>query len=112
MSKSWGGCLSPHKNYEKKSVKLSKIVNVITQRVIDHSGSELDKDTILLWRGRIYEHQKKYTEAENYYNILLQEDSFLSPSGGLGLARCKKFQGKDSEAENIKKQLKQKYPLI
>jgi len=25
LSKSWGGCLSPHKNYEKKSVKLSTL---------------------------------------------------------------------------------------
>lgn len=91
---------------------VDRIVNVITQRIIENSGSELDKDTVLLWRGRICEHQKKYTEAENYYNILLQEDSFLSPSGGLGLVRCKKFQGKDSEAEKIKMQLKQKYPLV
>ena len=89
-----------------------KMVNVITQRVIDHSGSEIDKGMILLWRGRVYEYQKKYMEAEKFYTLLLQEESFLSPSGGLGLVRCKKLQGKDADAERIKKQLKQKYPSI
>jgi tetratricopeptide (TPR) repeat protein len=89
-----------------------KVGNVIKQRVIDHSESELDKDTVLLFRGHVYEHQKDYTAAEKYYNILLQEESFLSPSGGAGLVRCKKLQGKDAEAEAIKKQLKLKYRLI
>lgn len=89
-----------------------KAIDILTQRMMNNSKSEFDKGSIPLWRGGLYEYQKKYTEAEKYYNILLQEESFLSPSGGAGLVRCKKLQGKNEEAEVLRNQLKQKYPSI
>lgn len=89
-----------------------KAIDILTQRMMNNSKSEFDKGSISLWRGGLYEYQKKYTEAEKYYDLLLQEESFLSPCGGAGLVRCKKLQGKNDEAEVLRNQLKQKYPSI
>ena len=40
----------------------------------------------------------KRFEAEKHYSALFEEDSYFSPMGGIGLARCKKARGKADEA--------------
>ena len=50
------------------------------------------------------------TEAEKYYSALFEEDSYFSPMGGIGLARCKKTRGKADEANEALEQVKTRYP--
>ena len=53
---------------------------------------------------------KKYNEAEKQYSELFEEDSYFSPIAGISLAHCKKEQGKNAEADDFLKQVKNKYP--
>ena len=52
----------------------------------------------------------KRFEAEKHYSALFEEDSYFSPMGGIGLARCKKARGKADEASKILEQVETRYP--
>ena len=52
----------------------------------------------------------KRFEAEKHYSALFEEDSYFSPIGGIGLARCKKVQGKADEANEALEQVETRYP--
>ena len=79
------------------------------RRVAQGGRSRLDTSLVRLFVGRV-EEMEKSTEAEKYYSALFEEDSFFSPMGGIGLARCEKQRGKIDEANELLEQVRLRYP--
>ena len=81
------------------------------RRVAESGRSRIDTSLVRLVAGGAYEMEKKSTEAEKYYSALFfEEDSYFSPMGGIGLARCKKARGKADEANEALEQVETRYP--
>ncbi len=79
------------------------------RRVTENGRSRIDTSLARLAAGGAYEMEKS-TEAEKHYSALFEEDSYFSPMGGIGLARCKKARGKADEANEVLEQVETRYP--
>jgi hypothetical protein len=77
---------------------------------IENSASRIDRSLALLARGFIEHYDKDFAQAERYYAVLFEDNSFLSPLGGVLLAECKKAQEKTAEADTIVQQVRRNYP--
>ncbi len=80
------------------------------RRVAENGRSRIDTSLARLVAGEICVKMEKSAEAEKHYSALFQEDSYFSPMGGIGLARCKKARGKADEANEVLEQVEARYP--
>ncbi len=78
--------------------------------VTESTKSPIDKRLAKFFTGTLELERKKFTEAEKHFSELFEEDSYFSPMAGIALAHCKKEQGKNAEAADVLKQVKNKYP--
>jgi len=86
------------------------IGKTIYDRIIQSDKSSIDEAIVRFIYGFVYQNNKKYVEAEKHYSQLFNKGTFLSPISGIHLYRCKKTQGKDSEADRILTEVTTRYP--
>jgi tetratricopeptide (TPR) repeat protein len=87
-----------------------EIARIIYDRILQSNISSIDESIVMFIYGFVYQQNKKYTEAEKYYSLLLNKETFLSPITGIYLAQCKMSQNKNDEANKIMDQVLKKYP--
>jgi tetratricopeptide (TPR) repeat protein len=86
------------------------IGKTIYDRILQSGRSSIDEDLVRLVYGFVYQQNRQYVEAEEYYLPLFQKGTFLSPIAGIYLANCKKAQNAPGEAEMILEQASKRYP--
>jgi tetratricopeptide (TPR) repeat protein len=91
-----------------------KGMNIAMDRLIDraiqNNYSRIDRDVARLGYGYDQCHKGNVEKAEGYFSSLFQDDSFFSPVAGVSLARVKKAQNNNDEANSVLDQVSKKYP--
>lgn len=90
--------------------RAESIGKTIYDRIIQSGKSSIDDAIVRLIYGFVYQNNKNYVEAEKYYLQLYNKETFLSPVAGMSLARVKKAQNKNDEANQLLDQISEKYP--
>lgn len=98
----------PLSNYA--SERPNELNDFLKKRNIESPHSSITRDLARLGYGFDYEYRKNYSKAEELYSSVFQDDSFFSPAAGVSLARVKKAQNKNEEANMALDQVSKKFP--
>ena len=101
-----GAPLVYYGNDERKMI----VSKTLFDRAINNSKSPVDRSLTRIVRGHVNEEMGKFSDAEENYSALFEKDSYFSPMAGIYLGRCRKAQGKNTEADSIFDEVKTKYP--
>lgn len=73
-------------------------------------NGNFDRHILQLYLGFDHDRRSEYDQADHYFSILFESESFFAPLAGIRLAESKTKQLKYDQADRILEQIKTRYP--